>query len=155
LENAEAIRKQVPSVDIVGSEIWDFGFTAQYKGQTTNPNLSICGGTPEYSVNNTHYVGLGRDLSPIDVRSAARVAVIGPAIANKLFPFADPLGREILVDKRPYRIIGVFEEKKSAFGGSFDNYVLIPVTAFLDVYGLTDKEGRSRSVNITVRAKTP
>ncbi|MFN8178299.1 MAG: ABC transporter permease [bacterium] len=155
LAEAELIRKQVPSADIVGSEIWDFGFAAQYKGETTNPNLSICGGTPEYSVNNTHYVGLGRDLSPMDVRSAARVAVIGHAIAEKLFPFAEPIGRDLLVDKRPYRVVGVFDEKKSAFGGSFDNYVLIPVTTFLDIYGLTDREGRTRSVNITVRAKTP
>src|SRR6266478_10187952 len=32
LENAEAIRQHVGTVDLVGSEIWDFGFTAQYKG---------------------------------------------------------------------------------------------------------------------------
>jgi putative ABC transport system permease protein len=49
----------------------------------------------------------------------------------------------------------VFDEKKSAFGGHFDNYVLMPVTTFLNVYGLTDREGHARSVNITVRAKTP
>src|SRR5947207_10873640 len=54
LENAQAIRDHVGSVDIVGSEIWDFGFAAQYKGATTNPNLAICGGTPEYPQNNTH-----------------------------------------------------------------------------------------------------
>ena len=47
LANAQAIRDHVASVDLVGSEIWDFGFKAQYKGVTTNPNLSICGGTPD------------------------------------------------------------------------------------------------------------
>src|SRR3954465_12253228 len=35
LENADAIREHVSTVDIVGSEIWDFGFTAQYKGVST------------------------------------------------------------------------------------------------------------------------
>ena len=49
----------------------------------------------------------------------------------------------------------MFDEKKSAFGGNFDNYVLIPVTTFVSVYGLTDRNGIARSVNITVRAKTP
>jgi len=155
LANAEAIRSQVPTVDLVGSEIWEFGFVVQYRGESTNPNISIVGGTPEYPPNNTHYVGLGRNLSPIDVRGAARVAVIGHAIAKKLFPFVDPIGREVLVDQRKYRVVGVFDEKKSAFGGNFDNYVLLPVTTFLDVYGLTDREGHARSVNITVRAKTP
>jgi putative ABC transport system permease protein len=49
----------------------------------------------------------------------------------------------------------VFDEKKSAFGGNFDNYVLIPVSTFVKTYGLTDRQGFPRSVNITVRAKTP
>lgn len=155
LENAAAIKEGVSAVDLVGSEIWDFGFVVQYRGETTNPNISIVGGTPEYAPNNTHYVGLGRNISPMDVRVADRVVVIGQAIAKKLFPFVDPIGRDLLVDHRKYQVVGVFDEKKSAFGGNFDNYVLMPVTTFLNVYGLTDRQGNARSVNITVRAKTP
>ncbi len=153
--NADAIRERVKSVDLVGSEIWDHGFTVAYRGETTNPNLSIVGGTPEYPPNNTHYVGLGRNLSPMDVRSASRVAVIGHAIARRLFPFSDPVGREVRLDGRKFQVVGVFDEKKSAFGGNFDNYVLIPVTSFLEIYGPVDRQGNLRSVNITVRAKTP
>src|SRR5262245_133836 len=155
LENAKAIRDHVDSVDLVGSEIWDFGFVAQYKGESTNPNVSICGGTPEYAPNNTHYVGLGRNLSEMDVMAARKVAVIGHAIAEKLYPFVDPVGRDIRVDGRQYEVIGVFDEKKSAFGGSFDNYVLIPVSTFVNSYGMKGRDGFARSVNITVRAKTP
>jgi putative ABC transport system permease protein len=155
LANADAIRGNVSAVDLVGSEIWDFGYAVQYRGESTNPNISIVGGTPEYPPNNTHYVGLGRNLSPMDLRGAAKVVVIGFAIAKKLFPFVDPVGRVVLVDRRPYRVVGVFDEKKSAMGGNFDNYVLMPVSTFLNVYGLTDRQGNVRSVNITVRAKTP
>ncbi len=155
LENAASIREHVGTVDLVGSEIWDFGFVAQYKGTSTNPNISIVGGTPEYPENNTHYVGLGRNLSPIDVKSARKVAVIGHAIAKKLYPFTDPVGKDIRVDSRKYEVIGVFDEKKSAFGGGFDNYVLIPVSTFVNTYGLVGRDGFARSVNITVRAKTP
>jgi putative ABC transport system permease protein len=155
LANADAIRDQVKTVDLVGSELWDFGFVAEYRGEKTNPNLAIVGGTPEYSINNTHYVGLGRNISEMDVRSGANVAVIGHAIAEKLFPFVDPVGRDIRVDGRKYRVIGVFDEKKSAFGGNFDNYVLIPVTTFTSIYGMVDRGGFTRSVNITVRARTP
>jgi len=155
LENAEAIREHVGTVDLVGSEIWDFGFAAQYKGVTTNPNISICGGTPEYPPNNTHYVGLGRNISEMDVKAARKVVVIGYAIAQKLYPFVDPIGRDIRVDGRKYQVIGVFDEKKSAFGGNFDNYVLMPVSTFVNTYGMVGKDGFPRSVNITVRAKTP
>ena len=155
LDDANAIREQVATVDLVGSELWDFGYTVEYKGESTNPNVSICGGTPEYPPNNTHYVGLGRNLSQMDVQGARRVVVIGHAIAQKLFPFTDPIDKEIRVDGRKYQIVGVFDEKKSAFGSGYDNYVLIPITAFLSTYGLTSRDGFARSVNITVRAKSP
>ena len=155
LENAKAIRDHVGTVDLVGSEIWDFGFAAEYRGETTNPNLSIVGGTPEYPPNNTHYVGLGRNISQMDVLSARKVAVIGYGIGQKLFPFVDPIGKDIRVDGREYEVVGVFDEKKSAFGGNFDNYVLMPVTTFLSTYGMVGRDGFARSVNITVRAKRP
>jgi putative ABC transport system permease protein len=155
LDDAKVIREQVSSVDLVGSELWDFGYVVEYKGESTNPNVSICGGTPEYPPNNTHYVGLGRNLSQMDVQGGRRVAVIGYAIGQKLFPFEDPIGKEIRLDGRKYQVVGVFDEKKSAFGSAYDNYVLIPVTAFVDTYGLTNRDGFARSVNITVRAKTP
>ena len=155
LKDAAAIREHVTSVDLVGSELWDFGFVVQYHGESSNPNVSICGGTPEYPPNNTHFVGLGRNLSPIDILSARNVAVIGYALGQKFFPFVDPIGKTIRVDGRKYEVIGVFDEKKSAFGAGYDNYVLIPVSTFLKTYGMTDRNGFSRSVNITVRAKTP
>jgi putative ABC transport system permease protein len=153
--HADAIREHVENVDLVGCELWDFGFVVKYRGESTNPNVSICGGTPEYPPNNTHFVGIGRNLSPSDIRGARRVVVIGYAIGQKLFPFTDPIGKVILVDNRKYEVIGVFDEKKSAFGGNFDNYVLMPITTFTHTYGLVDRNGFPRSVNVTVRAKTP
>jgi len=155
LHNADMVRGNVQSVDLVGSELWDFGYVVEYKGKRTNSNVSICGGTPEYPPNNTHYVGLGNNITELDVQAHRKVCVIGHAIAQKLFPFSEPVGREVLVDKRKYRVVGVFDEKHSAFGGNYDNYVLIPVTTFVDTYGMTDRNGFPRSVNITVRAKTP
>src|SRR5689334_12048755 len=102
LRDSKAIKDQVKSVDLVGSELWDFGFMAEYHGETTNPNISICGGTPEYPENNTHYVGIGRNISEMDVKSARRVAVIGYALGRKLYPFVDPIGKDIRVDGRKY-----------------------------------------------------
>ena len=72
LADAQAIRDHVETVDIVGAEIWDFGFTAEYRGEATNDNISIVGGTPEYAQNNTHFVGRGRNISQMDVRAGSR-----------------------------------------------------------------------------------
>ncbi len=155
LSDAQAIRDHVKSVDIVGSEIWDFGFKAEYRGEETNDNLAIVGGTPEYPQNNTHYVGHGRNISQMDVHASRRVVVIGHAIGQELFPFVDPVGRKIRVDDREYNVIGVFDEKKSAFGSQYDHYILMPVSTFLLTYGDVNRDGFARSVNITVHAKTP
>ena len=154
--NSDVVREKVATVDLVGSELWRFGSTVKFMGESTNPNLSVVGGDPQYPPNNTHYVGLGRNLSDEDVRVHRKVAVIGYAIAEELFPFIDPVGKEIKLDGRKYTVVGVFDEKKSALGGNFDNYVLIPVSTWIDAYGLKDNDGnRERSVNMTVRARTP
>ena len=153
--NAEAIRRQATLVDKVGSELWEFGRTVRYRGESTESNINICGGDPQYSENNTHFIELGRNLSEIDLRAARKVAVIGSALADRFFPFEDPIGRRIQVDGREFQVIGVFAPKKSAFGAGYDNYVLMPYTVFMQIYGMTDSEGFARSVNVTVRAITP
>ena len=66
VENAAAIRENVDNVTMVGSELWDFGHSARYRNETAE-RVTICGGTPEYPENNTHYVYLGRNISHEDV----------------------------------------------------------------------------------------
>lgn len=155
VDHANAIRDKVKTVDLVGAELWSFGHVAKYRDLTTNQNLTICGGTPEYPENNTHYVRLGQNISNEDVKINRSVVVLGHAVAEELFPWTDPLHKTIKIDGRKYRVVGVMEQKKSAFGGNFDNYLLIPISKFLQIYGMRDDRGRERSVNITVRAKSP
>lgn len=155
VEHARAIRNGVKTVSMVGSELWDFGHVAKYRDISTNSNITICGGTPEYPPNNTHYIGHGRNISNEDVKIGRNVAVIGHAIAQKLFPWTDPVQKIIKVDGRKFLVIGVFEEKKSALGGNFDNYLLMPITKFTRIYTMKYTDGRDRSVNITVRATSP
>jgi len=155
VEHADAIREKVSTVTLVGPELWDFGHVLKYRDIQTEPNLTICGGTPEYAPNNTHYVELGRNLSHEDVKVGRAVVVIGYAAANKLFPWTDPINKIVKLDGRKFKVVGVFGEKKSAMGGNFDNYVLLPITRFKRIYGDRNNFGNERSVNITVRAKSP
>ncbi len=154
IEEANAIRENVQSVDIVGPELWQFGVKAEYRGEEIE-QATIAGATPEYAPNNTHFVGYGRNLSQMDVRSRRKVVVIGAAIATRLFPFVDPIGREMRIDGREFEVIGVFDEKKSAMGGGYDNYLILPITTFGDIWGMMQGNGFPRSVNVTIHARTP
>ena len=157
VEHANAIRDNVKTVSLVGSELWSFGHVVKYKDKTTESNKTICGGTPEYAPNNTHYVLHGRNISQEDVIIGRNVCIIGHSIAKELFPWIDPINKIVKVDGRKFTVIGVSEEKKSAFGAGFDDYILMPITIFKKIYRMKDpnRPGGLRSVNITVRAKSP
>lgn len=157
VQHANAIRENVSTVSLVGAELWSFGHKIKYRDKSNSGNLTICGGTPEYGPNNTHYIEYGRSLTNEDIKIGKSVAVLGYAIAKELFPWTNPLNKQIKLDGRKYTVVGVFSEKKSAFGAGYDNYALIPVTLFTKLYGTRDpnNNGELRSAMITVRAKSP
>ncbi|NIT61505.1 MAG: ABC transporter permease, partial [Aliifodinibius sp.] len=82
---------------------------------------TICGGTPEYPDNNTHYVQYGRNITYEDIRVSRKVVVIGNVIADHIFPFTDPIGKVIKLDGLKHQVVGVFEEKVSEMGGNYGN----------------------------------
>lgn len=79
-------------------------------------------------------VASGRYLNDADYRHKARVCFIGQDVADKLFPFADPLGEEVLLGGIPFRVIGVAEKVGSTFGQSQDNFAFIPLATFRDIW---------------------
>jgi putative ABC transport system permease protein len=153
MRHVHAIRERVKTVDLVGAELWQYNVRVSYKGESTEAINMVCGGTPEYPENNTHYVELGRNLNEEDVVVGNKVVVLGYAIANELFPFIDPVGKTVKVDGHKFTVQGVFAEKQSAMGGQFDQYILMPISVWTKLWGNRDNRGRPRSLFITVRAK--
>ena len=153
MEHVYAIRERVKSVDLVGAELWHYNGHVGYRDTTTEANNFVCGGTPEYPENNTHYVELGRNITEEDVMVGRKVAVIGFGIAQELFPFIDPIGKTVKVDGRKFTVQGVFAERKSATGSPYDRYVLIPISVWYKAYGTRDDPNTQRSVYITVRSR--
>jgi len=153
MEHVYAIRERVKSVDMVGAELWRYNARVSYRDSSTEPRLMVCGGTPEYPENNTHYVVLGRNITEEDVQVGRHVVVLGHGIAQELFPFIDPIGKTVKVDGHKFTVQGVFAEKASAMGGQYDSYVLMPISVWTDLYGTRDEDGRQRSIFITVRAR--
>ncbi|MGB9120722.1 MAG: ABC transporter permease [Candidatus Angelobacter sp.] len=77
----------------------------------------------------------GRPINDSDVNNHSAVAVIGTDLVDNLFPGEDPVNKEIRVGDQPYRVIGVGKKQGTTLGQSRDNYVMIPITAYLKQYG--------------------
>lgn len=75
-------------------------------------------------------VRYGELFTKSDVEKRAKIAVIGPKIAQKLFTEeASAIGREIRMESQNMRVIGVLEAKGGGFGGpDFDSFVYLPYT---------------------------
>ncbi|HIP97636.1 MAG TPA: FtsX-like permease family protein [Anaerolineae bacterium] len=90
---------------------------------------SITGVTPEYvSVRNAG-VALGSFITAEHLETNARVAVLGLDIYEELFPNGEyPLGQTIKINRLPFRVVGVMEEKGGTGFGNEDDQVFIPLT---------------------------
>ncbi len=94
------------------------------------------------------YIADGRDLTVHDVEFNRNVAVLGMDIVDQLFPFEDPLGKTITIDGLKYKVIGTTERLGNLFGQSQDNFVLIPITTFLNRYS-------SHWTSLSITVETP
>jgi putative ABC transport system permease protein len=80
-------------------------------------------------------LSLGRIFTDIEDTHSAHVAIIGADVVNNLLGPGDPLGKEIRVSGAPYTVIGVGEAQGKMFGQSMDNWVALPLNAFLSQFG--------------------
>ena len=69
----------------------------------------------------------GRFLTKEENESMARVAVLGVDVRDKFFGSNDPLGQKIKIGKHKFEVIGVMEERGSAFGMNWDDMVFMPL----------------------------
>ena len=92
--------------------------------------VSIRGRGAGYDVIDDLAIGAGRHLNEFDDQRRRLVCVIGPEVADELFPGLDPLGREIRIGEQSAQVIGVTLPKGKVLGQSQDRFVVIPVRTF-------------------------
>jgi putative ABC transport system permease protein len=134
IEDAEALKRLSRYARAVSQERYLFRPTVVRAGRRESNGAAVFGTNPDYAEANNHFTQDGRFITLADVSHASRVCVIGPDIADALFPLQDPLDREITIDGRAYRVVGIFEHKGAFFGGSNDGLLAIPISAFDEQY---------------------
>ena len=128
LSDLQAVRDpfNVPDVVAAAPEV-DTRSTVSY--QKNSASLQISGVTPEYETVRNSQADIGAFISQQDVDTRARVVVLGVRAMERLFEPGDyPIGRTIKIDRIPFTVIGVLEEKGGGAFGSEDDIIYAPLS---------------------------
>ena len=126
VEDLEAIKREVPSVSMVTPSV---NARSQLVAGNMNWNTSLQGVSEEYPEIRKWTVQTGAFFTDSDVRTAARVIVIGQSIADNLFPGMDAVGQTVRVANLPFRVVGVMAAKgQDPQGRDQDDTAFAPYT---------------------------
>jgi len=139
LEDALAVREYCPSISEVSPQNWGPGSKIIKFGKEEVTSFQLIGVMPEYEVVNNNFVVEGRFFTDSDINFRADVIVLGPDVKEKLFPFQDAFGKEVLLgganfSPKKFTVIGVMEKRPNLLGESMNNFVLLPYDTYHILY---------------------
>jgi ABC-type antimicrobial peptide transport system permease subunit len=125
VSDAHAIERECPSVAAVTYVKRDI---AQVAYGHENWSTAIQGSPPSYTAVRDWRVSRGRFFTQSEEDSAAKVAVLGATVADKLFvPGEDPVGATIRIKNVPFHVIGMLARKgQTSWGQDQDDVVVVP-----------------------------
>lgn len=123
--DARALERQVSGVRAISPQLRS---SVQLVVTGRNATTSSIGATPGYALVTGIVTQSGRFLTEADVRTGARVVVLGPTVSEKLFGEFDPVGETVRVNQIPFTIVGILESKGSSFGSDNDDIAIIPIS---------------------------
>lgn len=129
LDDVEALRRELRDVVGVSPIQRTLAETVRYREKQSDTPILI-GVTPAYEDVHSQYVERGRFIIDSDIAERTNVAVLGKDVVNALFPAEEPIGKDIKIGGRNFRVVGVMGDLGSIFGQSRDNSVFIPLTTF-------------------------
>ena len=133
MDDVEAVRKEGPSIAGVSPIHRKLSATVRFQEKQTDTPI-LLGVTPFYEFVQTQYVASGRFISDIDMQDRSNVVILGVDVKRALFPYEDPVDKEVRINGNPYHVIGVMEPLGNFFGQSRDNSIFVPITTFDKYY---------------------
>src|SRR5207245_8131722 len=99
--------------------------------QTERINVLIRGTVSDYLITSPFECKEGRFFNALESRGGANVCVIGYDVADALFPSESPIGKSVLINGQPFRVVGVISRQGTFLGlFSLDSIVVMPLPAF-------------------------
>src|SRR3989449_2873572 len=133
LEDADAIRQEAPSVLSVSPIHRKIAETVRYSDKQSDTPILI-GVTPYYEFTQSSYVGRGRFITDTDIRERSNICILGQDLVHALFPYEDPLDKDLKINGKPFHVVGVMEPLGNFLGQSRDNSIFVPITTFDKYY---------------------
>jgi putative ABC transport system permease protein len=126
MADVEAIKKECPAVEEAAPVL---NGVAQIVYGNQNWSTGVIGTTPGMLIVRDWPLLYGRPFSQQDIKSAAKVCLIGQTVVDNLFGGADPSGKIIRIKKVPFVVAGVLASKgQSPTGQDQDDVIYVPVT---------------------------
>lgn len=121
-----AIRDKVSGVASISGQLNGSGPVVNGNANWTT---TISGIHADYARVRDWAIVSGRDFTPQDLRSTAKVALLGQTVIKQLFQGEDPVGATIRVKNAPFVVVGVLATKgPSSFGRDQDDLIMMPMT---------------------------
>ena len=133
MDDVEALRTEAPSIVGVSPIHRMIASTVRYQDKQTDTPI-LFGVTPYYEFVQTQYVASGRFVNDIDMQDRSNIVIIGVDVKQALFPYEDPVDKEVRINGNPFRVVGVMEPLGNFFGQSRDNSIFVPITTFDKYY---------------------
>lgn len=126
-DDVTALLKQPEYINAVSPSVSSRG---QVINGSYNWSTTMQGVFPEYLTIRNWPLKDGVPFTASDVKTAAKVCLVGQTIMNNLFPNGeDALGKSIRFKNIPFKIIGILSKKgENTFGQDQDDVILTPVT---------------------------
>ena len=130
LDNYEKLSEECTYLSGISPNVSSSG---QLVAGSNNYPSSVSGVSIDYLNIRQLSVEQGEMFTENDIRTAAKVCVIGKTIVDNLFPDgSDPIGKVVRFNSIPFRVIGVMKKKGyNSMGMDQDDYVLAPYTSVM------------------------
>jgi putative ABC transport system permease protein len=104
------------------------------QGTAGAERIFVNGVSADYSFLMDRPIGLGRGITSDDQRRHSTVAVVGATLASKIFGGSDPVGKDLVIEGAPYRIVGVLASGQIFNDEMYEdaNGVLVPLETYMD-----------------------
>jgi putative ABC transport system permease protein len=130
-EDIAYLRERIPEILRIVPESYN---NWQVSAGGKEVNRGVHGTTADFAVMRTQVPQMGgRFLNPDDVAQGRKIAFLGWNVARDLFGTADPVGKQIIINRIPFTVIGILQKKlqDSMYQGPDADQIYVPFSSFL------------------------